>query len=601
MCLKPLKCLWFSSMFILISGIGEAQDLSFAEVSVSAGIQYETGYVEENTPAYWMLSGGVATGDYNADGFADIFVCRGSKGKDLLLRNNGDGSFSNVAQTAGINRDGFASTAPLFFDYNGDGWLDLIVACVYDGCPLKLYKNNGDGTYSESDAVNEMAFQVHPTSLSAGDFDGDQYPDLFISHWDKTPGTDHLWRNLNGTGFKNEDFLLEWNILGNDFSFGSSFSDIDGDGDADLLVVSDFGTSKVLENLDGDRYFEVTDSSEITDENGMGSAIGDYDNDGDVDWFVSSIWDRDTVTMGNWGGSGNKLYRNRGNGQFTEVAAEAGVVKGDWGWASSFADFNNDGWLDLIHVNGWREQDSQFFADSTKVFLSNGDGTFTEQAVSLGIHDTLQGRALAVLDYDRDGDLDVVIYNFNGPVQLYQNRYTGDNHWLQLDLRWKAPNLFALGARVEVFTDGSQQTREVRCGTNYLSQNPMTMHFGLGAVTAPDSVHVIWPDGVRETFTGIPGDRSVLLEPAGTAVKEEQAGRITFHALPDQDLLSVRVAPNVHYSPTRIAVGDMDGRVWYQSVFHGREHVLSVGNKPRTLWIRVSFSDGSSVVRKLIY
>ena len=240
--------------------------------------------------------------------------------------------------------------------------------------------------------------------------DGDL--DLFLTHWGQPPGadTESLWQN-NGdgtfttasvqSGIAAELISLSSRQDYKDYSFGVVFSDIDGDTDQDLLISSDFDTSKVFRNNGDGTFNNITDRDVVIDQNGMGISVGDYDNDGDMDWFVSSIYDNDDFPEPKWG---NRLYRNDGTGVFTDVSETAGIAEGGWGWASCMADFDNDGDLDIFHVNGWETTQQgdeggpdDYAIDQLRYFENQGDGTFIDIASAVGLDDTGQGRWRSVL------------------------------------------------------------------------------------------------------------------------------------------------------------------------------------------------------------
>jgi hypothetical protein len=244
----------------------------------------------------------------------------------------------------------------------------------------------------------------------------------------------------------------------------------------------------------------------IIDDNGMGSCVGDYDTDGDLDWFVSSIYFPDFPPHK----VGNRLYVNDGHGVLTDGTAAAGVADGSWGWGASFQDFNNDGWLDIYHVNGWRPA---YPYDESRLFVNGGDGTFTELAAALGCADRGEGRGVCCFDYDRDGDVDIFIANNDQPAVLYRNEGI-TNHWLTVKLAGASPNTQELGARVRVTAGGLTQLREVNNGSNFLSQDPADAHFGLGGSAVVDVVEVTWTDGTVTVLTGVEADRILTVDRA---------------------------------------------------------------------------------------
>jgi hypothetical protein len=268
----------------------------------------------------------------------------------------------------------------------------------------------------------------------------------------------------------------------------------------------------------GDSTFTDVTTPIISDENGMGAAVGDYDNDLDLDWFVSSIFDPDEAGvkegLGTWGFTGNRLYNN-GDGVFGDSTESSGVRHGFWGWASCFSDFNNDGYLDIFHVNGWsRDQEiaSQFLEDPSRLFISKGNGSFSEVAFDAGIMDTDQGRGISCFDYDRDGDIDIFIANNNQNAKLYRNDGGNLNNFLTVKLEGISPNTEAIGARIIIDIDGKKQMRELQAGSNFVSQNPAEAHFGLRNADTITEVQVTWPDGQNTTINDIESNQFLVIQ-----------------------------------------------------------------------------------------
>ena len=275
--------------------------------------------------------------------------------------------------------------------------------------------------------------------------------------------------------------------------------------------MADFASTRVFINNQDGTFVDVTDEDVIIDDSGMGSAVGDYDNDGDLDWFVSSILNS---TIGSV--IGNRLYRNN-NGVFEDATDEAGVKDGSWGWAACFLDMNNDQHLDIFHVNGWRDQipETNFSSDYSPVFVSQGDGTFDDVADEAGIVDREQGRGLVCADFDQDGDVDLFITHRDetNSATLYRND-TDNGNWLAVKLQGANGNTEAAGARIEIVAGGTRQLREIVIGSNYTSQNPTEQFFGLASHAQVDTLTITWPDGTRETHSGVAANQRLTYSQA---------------------------------------------------------------------------------------
>ncbi|MFN8603518.1 MAG: CRTAC1 family protein [Candidatus Binatia bacterium] len=513
----------------ILAAPAAADALTFTDVTDSAGLATTHGYA---TAGMYLepgiVAGGVAAADYDRDGYPDLFVVRGDLGPAHLFRNRGDGTFTDVAEQAGVAVGPGRYSSATFGDVDGDGWRDLIVV-GFDGTQPVLLRNRGDGTFEDITAGSGLLLpQLHSFSASFGDYDRDGDLDLFVSRWSSRFLNSHasggqLWRNDGSGGFTDVSLAAGIPILATrmydvpelDLSFTGNFVDIDSDGWLDLLVTVDFMGSRVLRNRGDGTFEDVTDTAVVNDENGMGSAIGDYDNDGDLDWFVTSIWDPNGIVEGNWGITGNRLYRNDGAGNFSDATDDAGVRVGWWGWGATFADLNNDTHLDLVHVNGWGplddEQSFEFHDDPARCFLSNGDGTFSEGAEMLGIADRGQGRGVVAFDYDRDGDLDLFFSNNNGSPRLFRNDGGNESGHLDVKLNAAGRNRSGIGARIRATTGGVTQMRELRAGTNFESQNPAEAHFGLGDAGSVEELRVSWPDGSETSLADVRAGRAVVV------------------------------------------------------------------------------------------
>ena len=486
---------------------------TFSAITASTGLSHE--FSIAGVPFVDALSdpqrfgGGVAAADYDQDGDIDLYLVAGDSIANSLYRNDGNNQFSEVGASVGLNLFHLGS-GPAFGDIDGDGDLDLFVGAVNDD-GFYLMRNDA-GQFTDISATSGIELTAENTvSAGFGDYDMDGDLDLALAHWGnpEAADTETLWQN-NGDGTFTS-VSIPSGIAGSllvprdgdppgvlaDYTFAPMFTDLDDDGDPDMVMAADFKTSQVLRN-NGDGTFEViTDRAVIKDDSGMGSAVGDYDNDGDMDWFVTAIYDDPSEADRN---IGNRLYRNLGDGTFEDVTTDAGVDNGGWGWGACMEDFDNDGDLDLFHVNGFDASSAQgFLDDQVRYFENQGDGTFVSAATDAGLQDTGQGRGVICFDSDRDGDLDIFISNNLWQAEsdvFYENDYSGTNNYLAVALNGCGVNTACIGSRIELDAGGSTQVREIRAGNQYVSQSPAEAHFGLGAATLAD-LTIRWPDGTE--------------------------------------------------------------------------------------------------------
>ena len=520
-----------------------AVEIQFTDATAQSGINYRHGYLNP-TPGSEPeeFGGGVASGDFDGDGWIDLFVLRGDVGPNLLYRNLGGNVFEEVAEAAGVaytrsSDQNYRHSGPAFADMDGDGDLDLFIGGI-EHDPSFLFHNEGDGTFTDVTAGSGIDTVTSRYTISAafGDYDLDGDLDMFLTHWGTPRGvgeyldTEHLWRNetLHGVirfidvsveagispSIISPDPIESFGGAGFDYTFSPTFARIDDDRFPDLVISGDFRTSMFyLNNVDG-TFRNATDRSVIVDRNGMGTALGDYDGDGDLDWFVTSIWSRPYEGGEQVFKLGNRLYNNVG-GAFHDVTDAAGVHDGGWGWAACFADFDNDTDLDIYHTNGWFEPfaPDNFDMDASRLFVGAGDGTFSEKAETAGIADRERGYAAVCADFDNDGDIDVfqAHRNDDNAATLWRNDTTGNNY-LRVRLVGSPPNTEAAGARVRATVGEKEMLREIVIGSNYTSQNPTVQVFGLGSASAVDMLVVEWPDGRETTRTQVAAGQTLELE-----------------------------------------------------------------------------------------
>ena len=512
--------------------------LQFSEITAASGIGFAVGFSEQPGDVFDIpfFSGGVASGDYDGDGDIDLFVLRGDIGPNLLYRNEGGNVFEEVASQAGLAftksaTENYRHSGPIFADLEGDGDLDLFLGGV-QGDPCLIFANNGDGTFVDvtgGSGVDGIGAQQNVSS-AFGDYDLDGDLDLLLAHWGtprsfQDPGdTEHLWSNESTASeirfvSVSQEAALSPSIItladprvvpsDIDHSFAPTFARLNDDLHPDILMAADLNSSMVFMNNGDGTFSNQTDVDVITDTNGMGSAVGDYDGDGDLDWFVTSIFRSEGGAVPN----GNRLYRND-DGAFVDVTDATGVADGGWGWAACFLDLENDGDLDLYHTNGWQfEMNGNFDSDTSRAFVSDGSGSFLNQANSLGLADEDQGRGVVCADFDDDGDVDVFLWSSepaNGG-RLFRND-ARENNFLKVRLNGMPPNTEAAGARIKATVGSRTQMREIVIGSNFISQNPTVQIFGLGTASQVDSLVIEWPDGTLTDLGAVQANQRVVVD-----------------------------------------------------------------------------------------
>lgn len=518
---------------IALMGIGvtTASPMSFTEVTSTAQIshKHELANVVSlgfNNQVSWMPGGAVAE-DFNDDGLVDIYALQFGVGPNLLYINCGGGLFKEegVSRGAGLEHLAVGASAA---DFDGDGDVDICATSLVS--PHYVLENDGTGHFSVCQELTKPQNKV--MSPSWGDFNNDGQLDLIIGRWETNTKLGFYW-NLG-----NRNLQLRTPITAS-FIYSPVFADINGDRASDLLLTSDFNTTRFFTNDGGGSF---TYGGAGSDENGMGTAVGDYDNDGDLDWFVTAIKDEEGTQAG-WGASGNRLYRNDGNGVFTDVTDDAGVRDGYWGWGAAFADFDLDGDLDLFHVNGWPETFGglvpeiydKFGEKPARLYENIGGGVFQEVAFSSGADDDGQGRGVAVFDLENDGDLDIFIVNNQdssapggtlqsdpGTPVLLRNDTANSNHWLKVHLAGQSPlHSHGIGSRVYITDGGTTQMRELNASTGFLAHGPNRIaHFGVGSSTSVAQVRALWTNGDETLLFDLAVDQAITVDSPRSTVSK---------------------------------------------------------------------------------
>src|SRR6267154_895493 len=507
----------------------QANDLRFTDITRQAGIQFKHVFSPEKKYIAESMSGGVALFDYDNDGYLDIYFVNSltvdlakshQKTRSALYHNNGDGTFTDVTDKAGVGDIGFGMGVAVG-DYNNDGFDDLYVTCLG---PNHLFKNNGNGTFTDVTAKAGVGDPRWSTGAAFVDDDNDGKLDLFVSNYvdfdlnhlpefgqGRTcqfkgipvqcgprglPGAgDSLYHN-NGDGtFTDVSKKAGVSDPNGYYGLGVIASDFDADGLVDIFVAND-STPNFLYHNNGDGTFKEIgfQSATAVNENGseqgsMGVALGDYNHDGRLDLLITNFDD-----------DYNTLYHNDGRGSFTDVsyAAKVAAVSLPYvGWGTWFFDYDNDGWADLLVVNGHVYPQLPTYRQRNLVHHNNRDGTFTEVGVQLGspFEEKRTGRGAAFGDIDNDGDVDVVINNLDGAPQLLRNDGGNANNSVLIKTIGVKSNRDGIGARVKIVSSDLTQIGEVYSGGSYLSQSDLRVTFGLGKRTKIDLIEVHWPSG----------------------------------------------------------------------------------------------------------
>ncbi len=525
----------------------------FTDVTRQAGIDFvhSAGVRTHQLPE--DMGSGAAWGDYDNDGYPDLYLVNqpGPWGQPLgpnsptsrLYHNNGDGTFTDVTDRAGVaNRGGFGMGAA-WGDYDNDGLLDLYVTNYGRSV---LYHNNGDGTFT--DVTDRAGVANHRWGMTPVwlDYDNDGYLDLYVPNYvdynlkgvpagatSQEYGIDVPF-TLNPASFAPVPNRLYHNNRDGTFtdvaprlrvadasgrSLSVAFADFTLNGWQDIYVGNDISSNRLYQNLGHGRFQDVSASSWSEEYRGtMGIAIGDFDRDGDLDMFLS-----------HWIGQGDALYQNLWNEQksagklhFENVADMYGcgaISYSTAGWGTFFFDFDNDGWLDLLVLNGSTFEDK---SDTTKLvpekpFLlwSKGEDGFFDLAASGVAGSALQtarnARGAAYADYDRDGDLDMIVTTNHGRAVLLRNDGGNRNHWLCVHLIGTRSNRQGIGARLLLEAGGKRYLRQYGVQGSYLSSSIPEAWFGLGQIKQIDSLTIAWPSGSRQVFRDLPIDRTLAI------------------------------------------------------------------------------------------
>lgn len=526
---------------LLFVGAISAGQVRFVDVTQEAGIDFV--YVNGASGQKYMpepMGSGAAFFDYDNDGDLDLYIVNGAPfpgyhcseiPRNALYRNNGDGTFTDVTDEAGVG-DAHYGMGVAVGDYDNDGDLDLYVT---NFGPNVLYRNNGDGTFTDVTKEAGVGDDGWGTNAAFVDYDLDGDLDLYVANYIEFdvrhnkvclqgnvraycgptayPGQSGILYRNNGDGTFT-DVTKEAGLCTTEGrQLGAVWGDYDNDGDPDMFVAND-KTPNFLFRNNGDGTFTevgleagVAYSEDGAAESGMGADFGDYDNDGWLD-----------IVMATYQWLPNRLYRNEGGEFFTDVTflAHIGAESLPYlGMTVAFLDYDNDGWLDIFAANGHLDENVKeydpmaSYAQRNQLFHNNGDGTFTEVTEMVGpgfkIENVSHGAAFG--DYDNDGDVDIFVSNSHGPCSLLRNDGGNGNHWLAIRTVGTKSNRDGIGAKIKLTSGDLVQVREVRSSYGYLGSSDLRVYFGLGRRKKVDRIEIRWPSGQVQVLEDVEVDQ----------------------------------------------------------------------------------------------
>jgi hypothetical protein len=491
--------------------------VQFTDVSVANGIGAYT--------SHGANASGAITADFDDDGDVDIFVPNGDGGADQLYRNSGAGVYTEIGVAAGVAKTS-ASRAALWFDYDGDDLLDLVVGIdcyqrpTCTDPPFTLYRQTSPGVFSDVTAGSGLEVSLgananpHIGGFAAGDLDGDSRLDLVVSVWSVVGSMS----GIEGDGLRifmndGDGTFTDITDTANLGAFAEAgwqvvLDDFDGDGWLDIFQNIDFAANRLWLNQGDGTFVDGAPAAGLDSAfNEMGMSLNDIDNDGDMDAYSTNV-----------SGTGryNVLFRNDSSGTlaFTEIANAAGVNDSGWGWGTSLFDADNDGFVDIAATNGFAVP-GQTITDSSRFFAHSGESPlrFVDESTDVGFDDTYWGATLVSFDLERDGDLDMLQLALDGPVRLLENTPVGvsTNHSVTIQPRMPGRNRRAIGARVRAVSGATTRVRVITAGVSTQGQEPAEAHFGLGSLATLDQVIVDWPNGAQTTVSSVPVSDQVLL------------------------------------------------------------------------------------------
>ncbi len=559
---NPILYILSFALLVIVTFDGNTQPPTFVDVTQEAGIRFQHANGTRTSMLPEDMGSGAGFADIDNDGDLDLYIVNipgvfekwlskelVKSSKNVLYRNNGDGTFSNITRSAKVGDLGYGMGC-VFADYDGDGYVDLYVTNYGDNV---LYRNNGNSTFTDVTKIAGVECPLWSTGAAFADYDGDEDLDLYVCNYvnydlekfqqkkaESLQSGKLVPNALNPTVFEPQDNFLYRNNGDGTFtdvtaeagvaasggrSMQAIFSDFDQDIDMDLYVANDTSENHIYRNNGDGTFSDVSAESWAADFRGsMGLAAGDYDADGDVDIFISHWIDQENVLYRNLLKENPNVDNNTSipirfvDEAYSTMLAEVSIK--EIGWGTSLFDYDNDGDLDIFVANGSTfqklDEPETLIPQHNQLFQNNNDGSFSDVSMSSGIA-TLPARVsrgTAFADYDNDGDVDIfIVNNYDRPTLLQNNTSSKNdpNSWLHIKLVGTDKNRNAIGAKILLKSANTTQVQEVYAGESYMSANGFIVEFGLGKATKVDMIQVIWSNGKTQTLQNVSANQKIQI------------------------------------------------------------------------------------------